>query len=126
MGELSCEQEDPRKISQAASMGERNAPLPENRSASISYSDQNDVRHDCEGQVCPSASSWSHPTPTHAAAPRSPVFPTTCQVHFRPRLATAVHSNTLHDVDGRKVIIIQSKRSAASSRRPLQFDDDFD
>jgi hypothetical protein len=120
MWDLSHEPKETREISQAASMGEGIAPSKERqetRSASISCADQNDLRQDNGGQICPSASSWSHPTPTHAVAH----WP-----HCGHRLAIAVHSNALHDVDGRKVIIIQSKRSAASSRRPLQFDDNFD
>lgn len=123
MCDLSNKPEDTKKMRQvAACTGEGNSLVSKEsskRSSSISSADQSDHSLDDEGQVCPRASSWSHHTP-------APSHATLSWPHCGHRLAIAVHSNTLHDVDGRKVIIIQSKRSAASSRRPLQVDDDFD
>lgn len=115
MLDSSCEPVDARMINEARSLSESSAPAY--------FQVQNEARNDdqlYDDQLYPRASSWSDPPPTGAARPTFQAHKLHCRPH---RLATAVHSNQLRDVDGRKVVIIQSKRSPTSSRRRLCFED---
>lgn len=105
-----CETVDAKVINEACSLSESIAPAP--------FPGQNEARHD--DQLCPRASSWSDPPPMGAARPTFQAPRLHCRRH---RLATAVHSNQLRDIDGRKVVIIQGNRSTASSLRRLHFEE---